>query len=53
LELPECHAQTADSPNVFQISLSCQEPEDANHHLWMNAKRISQETLIPMIASIV
>jgi hypothetical protein len=51
LELPECHAQTVACPGVFQVSLSCKEPENANHHLWMNAKRISPESLIPMIAN--
>lgn len=51
LELPECHAQTGQFPTVFQVSLSCKEPEDANHHLWMNAKRIPQESLITMIAN--
>ncbi|YCM45946.1 hypothetical protein V2O64_07950 [Verrucomicrobiaceae bacterium 227] len=50
LELPACHAQTADFPTVFQVSLSCKEPENANHHLWLNAKRISPESLISMIA---
>ncbi len=51
LELPECHAQTAGTATVFQVSLSCKEPEDASHHLWLNAKRIPQESLIPMIAN--
>ena len=51
LELPQCHEQTADSPAVFQVSLSCKEPEDASHHLWLNAKRIPPESLIPMIAN--
>jgi len=51
LELPECHAQTSASPTVFQVSLSCQEPESTNHHLWINAKRIPPESLIPMIAN--
>lgn len=51
LELPKCHAQTAANQRVFQVSMSCHEPEDSNHHLWLNAKRIPQETLIPMIAN--
>ena len=51
LELPKCHAQTVDSPFVFQVSLSCNEPCDGTHHLWINAKRIPEETLVPMIAN--
>lgn len=51
LELPECHAQTADNPHIFQVSLSCQEPHEGNHHLWINAKRIPRETLVLMIAN--
>ena len=51
LELPVCHALTAEFPTVFQVSLSCKEPEEANHHLWINARRIPQESLIPMIAN--
>jgi hypothetical protein len=51
MELPRCHPQTADNPNVFQVSLSCTEPEEGNHHLWINAKRIPEETLVLMIAN--
>ena len=51
LELPKCHAQTADNPHVFQVSMSCKEPSEGNHHLWINAKRIPGETLVPMIAN--
>lgn len=51
LELPKCHAQTADNPQVFQVSMSCQEPSEGNHHLWINAKRMPEETLVPMIAN--
>lgn len=51
LELPKCHPQTVDNPCVFQVSMSCQEPSEGNHHLWINAKRIPEETLVPMIAN--
>jgi hypothetical protein len=51
LELPKCHRQTHSNAKVFQVSMSCKEPEEKNHHLWLNAKRIPSETLIPMIAS--
>lgn len=51
LELPKCHAQTAPNPRVFQVSMSCKEPCESNHHLWVNAKRIPQETLVLMIAN--
>lgn len=51
LELPSCHTETAANANVFQVSLSCQEPEINAHHLWINAKRIPEKTLIPMIAN--
>ncbi|MDA7888001.1 hypothetical protein N9A86_01285 [Akkermansiaceae bacterium] len=51
LQLPKCHAQTAINKRVFQVSMSCHEPKESNHHLWVNAKRIPQETLIPMIAN--
>jgi hypothetical protein len=51
LQLPKCHAQTADNPHVFQVSMSCHEPTGGNHHLWINAKRIPGETLVPMIAN--
>ncbi len=51
LELPNCHPQTSANPFVFQVSLSCQEPSASTHHLWINAKRIPQETLVLMIAN--
>jgi hypothetical protein len=37
--------------NIFHVHLSCSEPEDANPHLWLNAKKIDPETLTLMIAS--
>lgn len=51
LELPNCHAQTGANSSVFQISLSCKEPSEGQHHLWINAKRIPAETLVLMIAN--
>lgn len=51
LELPKCHQQTESNTKVFQVSLSCQEPNEGNHHLWVNAKRIPEKTLVPMIAN--
>ena len=51
LELPNCHPQTANNPHVFQVSLSCQEPAQEGHHLWINAKRIPEDTLVLMIAN--
>jgi hypothetical protein len=33
------------------VSLRCQEPVEGSHHLWINAKRIPAETLVPMIAN--
>ena len=51
LELPKCHAQTDDKRHMFQVSMSCQKPSNGNHHLWINAKRIPEETLVPMIAN--
>lgn len=51
LELPKCHLQTAQNPQVFQVSMSCKEPTESNHHLWINAKRIPQESLVVMIAN--
>jgi hypothetical protein len=51
LELPQCHARTSKNPHVFQVSLRCQEPVEGSHHLWINAKRIPAETLVPMIAN--
>lgn len=51
LELPQCHPQTLNNPFVFQVSLKCQEPCEGSHHLWINAKRIPEDTLVPMIAN--
>ena len=51
LELPKCHKQTVENRHVFQVSMSCHEPKESNHHLWLNAKRMPRETLIPMIAN--
>lgn len=51
LELPKCHKQTSQNKRVFQVSMSCQEPSDGNHHLWVNAKRIPETTLVLMIAN--
>ena len=36
---------------IFQVSLCCQEPRGESHHLWINAKRVPEKTLIPMIAN--
>ncbi|MGJ8696492.1 MAG: hypothetical protein ACSHYF_09250 [Verrucomicrobiaceae bacterium] len=51
LELPKCHRETQSNRNVFQVSMSCKEPEENSHHLWLNAKRIPDDSLIPMIAN--
>jgi len=51
LEMAACHAETGKCQNVFQVSMSCQEPEEKRHHLWLNAKRLQTGTLIPMIAN--
>lgn len=51
LELPNCHQDTSKNPNVFQVSMSCQEPAGSNYHLWLNDKRIPEKTLTPMIAN--
>ena len=51
MELPLCHPQTVENPFVFQVSLSCSEPRDGTQHLWVNAKRIPPQTLVPMIAN--
>lgn len=51
LELPKCHQQTRNNRHVFQVSMSCHEPKESNPHLWLNAKRMPLETLIPMIAN--
>lgn len=39
-----------DSDQIFQVYLSCTEPETQNHHLWLNAKKIDPGTLTNIIA---
>ena len=51
LEMPDCHRPGHEAEQVFQVKLSCQEPEGNQHHLWLNAKRMSPDALKLIIAN--
>jgi hypothetical protein len=50
-ESSNLEAETFEGESIFQVHLSCSEPESSNHHLWLNAKKIDPQTLTLMIAS--
>lgn len=51
IESTEIVADDISSESVFKVYLSCKEPAENGHHLWLNAKSIAPETLTLMIAS--